>query len=363
MFNYCLKKLKKVEGLDNSFIFVTYNFKFTANLTLMKKFLPAICFALLLFQAGLSQNTEQPGKPIAELFTDFHLIINDTSSHTGFGLSRAYIGYQFMPAGKFTGKVILNVGTPEDLAPGSTPKRYSFFREASITWAGEKLSITGGIASTRMFMYQQAFWGKRYVANTYQSLNGFGIVADLGMIVEYKFSDIVTADYSLMNGEGYTEIHLDNSLKNSLGVTFTPNKNLAIRIYGDIFRREGIWQPLIIAFVGFKNDLLTLGGEISYKSNADLIQGHHLWGISSTGGVNLSEKTQFFVRYDYAASFKMKGETNPWNNLKDGSLLISGVQFTLSPNVKIAFDYQGKYPYEVSSPKTGLIYVNGLFKF
>ncbi len=329
----------------------------------MKKFLSVIYFALLLFKAGFSQNTEQPGKPIIEIFPEFHLNINDTASHTGFGIGRAYIGYQFIPAGQFTSKILLNVGTPEDLAPGSTPKRYSFFREASLTWSDGKLSVTGGIASTRMFMFQQAFWGKRYVANTYQSLNGFGIVADLGMVVEYKFSDIVTADYTLMNGEGYTEIHLDNSLKNSLGITITPNNNLAIRIYGDIIRREGIWQPLLITFIGFKNDRLTLGGEISYKSNADLIQGHHLWGISSTGGVNLSEKTQFFVRYDYSTSFKMKGDTNPWNYLNDGSFLISGIQLTLSPNVKIAFDYQGKYPYEGSLPKTGLIYVNGLFKF
>lgn len=329
----------------------------------MKKFLFVFCFALLLLKTGYSQSTEQPGKPLAEIFPEFHLNINDTSAHTGFGIGRAYIGYQFMPAGQFSAKILLNVGTPEDLAPGSTPKRYSFFREASLTWSDGKLSVSGGIVSTKMFMFQQAFWGKRYVANTYQSLNGFGIVADLGIVIEYKFSEKVSADYTLLNGEGYTEIHPDNSLKNSLGLTITPDNNLAIRIYGDIIRREGNWQTLLITFIGFKNDHFTLGSEISYKSNVDLIRGHHLWGISSTGGVNLSEKTQFFVRYDYSTSYKMKGDNNPWNYLNDGSFLIPGIQLTMSPNVKIAFDYQGKFPNDTSLPKAGLIFVNGLFKF
>jgi len=329
----------------------------------MKKILPVLVFTLLIFQAGHSQSIEPTGKPITEIFTDFHLNLNDTSGHTGFSLNRAYIGYQFMPDGKFTGKIVLNVGSPEDLAPGSAPHRYSFFRDASLSWSDGKLSITGGITSTKMFLFQQTFWGKRYIANTYQSLHGYGMVADLGLVVEYKFNDIVTADYTLMNGEGYSEIQLDNSLKNSLGMTITPNNNVAIRLYTDIIREDGIWQTLAIAFVGFKNDHFNIGSEFSYKSNMDLIKGHHVYGVSSTGGVNLTKKAEFFMRYDYAASVRVPGDALPWNNMNDGSLLIGGVQFTLSPNVKIAFDYQGKYPYEVTSGKVGLLYVNALFKF
>lgn len=329
----------------------------------MKKILPVSVFILMIIQAAYSQSIDQYGKPITEIFTDFHLNLNDTAAHTGFGLNRAYLGYQFMPDGKFTGKIILNVGSPEDLAPGSTPHRYSFFREVSLSWSDGKLTISGGITSTKMFQFQQTFWDKRYVANTYQSLNGYGLVADLGVVVEYKLNDIVTADYTLMNGEGYSEIQLDNSLKNSFGMTITPNNNVAIRLYTDIIRQNGIWQQLAIAFLGFKNDRLTIGGEISYKSNTDLIKGHHLYGVSSTGGVNLTKKTEFFMRYDYAASVRIQGDALPWNNINDGSFLISGIQLTLSPNVKIAFDYQGKYPYEASAQKNGLIYVNALFKF
>lgn len=350
--------------LRTIFLFLSpFKHVFMTNLILMKRILPILVFTLLIIQAGNSQSIEPTGKPITEIFTDFHLNLNDTSGHTGFSLNRAYIGYQFMPGGKFTGKIVLNVGSPEDLAPGSEPRRYSFFRDASLSWSDGKLSITGGITSTKMNVFQQTFWGKRYISNTYQSLNGYGTVADLGVVVEYKFSDIVTADYTLMNGEGYYDIQLDNSLKNSLGMTITPNNNIAIRLYTDIIRQNGIWQQLAIAFVGYKNDRFNIGGEISYKSNTDLIQGHHLYGLSTTGGVNLTKKAEFFMRYDYAASVRMPGDVLPWNNMNDGSLLIGGVQFTLSPNVKIAFDYQGEYPYEVVSGKKGMLYINALFKF
>lgn len=329
----------------------------------MKKILPVLVLTLLIFQAGHSQSIEQTSKPITEIFTDFHLNINDTSGHTGFSLNRAYLGYQITPGGKFTGKILLNVGSPEDLAPGSEPRRYSFFRDASLSWSDGKLSITGGITSTKIFQFQQTFWGKRYVANTFQSLNGYGMVADIGLVVEYKFNDIVTADYTLMNGEGYSDIQLDDNLKNSFGLTITPDNHLAFRIYTDVIRDDGVWQALALAFVGFKNDRFNIGGEINYKSNTDLIKGHHVYGVSSTGGVNLSEKAEFFIRYDYTTSVTLPGDAHPWNNLEDGSLLIGGVQFILSPNVKIAFDYRGKYPYEVLSGKAGLLYVNAFFKF
>jgi hypothetical protein len=329
----------------------------------MKKVLAAIISVLVFSQAAHSQTGQQTGKPITEIFTDFHLNLNDTSANTGFAITRAYIGYQFMPAGNFTAKVMFNIGSPEELAAGSTAHRYPFFREASLTWTSGKLSITGGITSTRMFVFQQTFWGKRYVANTYQSLNGYGYIADIGVVAEYKFSDIVSADYTLMNGEGYGELQMDNNLKNSFGVTINPVPALAIRFYSDQIRKNKVWQVLGIAFVGYKNEHFNIGAEASYKSNADLTLGHNIWGISSTGGISVTKKTELFMRYDYSTSVRIAGSDDPWNHAKNGSFLVSGIQFTLSQNVKLALDYQGKNPYDDVKPNTGMLYVNALFKF
>jgi opacity protein-like surface antigen len=329
----------------------------------MKKILPAFLVSFFLYQVIYSQTLENTGKPLAEIFTDFHYNFNDTAKTTGFGLNRAYLGYKFFPAGNFSSTIIINVASPEDLAEGSKPRRYAFFREASVTYSKEKLILTFGIASTRIFDYQQRFWGKRYIATEYQALYGYGFVADLGMVLDYKLNDILKVDLSVMNGEGYSNIQLDNNLKTSLGFTITPVNQLAIRLYGDIMRPRGLWQSTLVAFAGFKNDLITFGVEASYKSNLDLTEGHHVWGLSGTGSVKISEKVEIFGRCDFSSSVVMPNDVLKWNYQKDGSFVIAGVQYTFSSNFRLALDYQGTYPYAPAKRATDMIFVNAHFKF
>ncbi len=329
----------------------------------MRKLLLPLIIFFLLAKVTSGQNGKFEGKPVIEIFTDFHLNIDDTSKTSGFALNRAYFGYQFMPEGKFYARVVFNVGSPDDLTAGSVHHRYAFFREASIDWSDERLTVSMGIINTKLYEFQQLFWGKRYVANTYQSLNGYGFVADLGLSASYKFNEIFQGDLIVTNGEGYNDLQVDNNIRTSLGLTITPSKTIAIRLFGDIQKKDGLWQPMLITFIGFKNDLITIGGEVSYKSNLDLIRGHHSWGISATGGYNLSEKTQIFSRFDYSTSVIVPGEQVPWNIMKDGRFLIGGVQYTFNPNVKAALDYQGIFPHSNSINPTDMIYLNASFKF
>jgi hypothetical protein len=329
----------------------------------MKKILPLLLVSIFSGQAVYSQNQEYTGKPIAEIFTDFHYNINDTAKTTGFGLSRAYLGYKFLPAGNFSGSIIVNIGSPDDLSEGSMHRRYAFFREASLSWSKDNLNIYFGITGTRLYDFQQKFWGKRYIANTYQSINGYGFVADLGLAMDYKINDIFKVDFTLMNGEGYSELQLDNSIKASAGLVITPVTQLVIRLYGDINKPNGMWQYTMIGFAGFKNDLIMIGAEASYKSNLDMIRGHHAWGISATGGISASEKTEIFVRYDYSSSVTLPGDITHWNYNMDGSFAIAGIQYTFSQNVKMALNYQGTSPYNHSRQNTGAIFLNALFKF
>jgi len=329
----------------------------------MKRLFFILAVILLLKGSLFGQIKEIPGKPIAEIFTDFHLNFNDTTEKTGFGLNRSYLGYQFLPEGNFSAKIVINIGAPDDLAAGSEPRRYAYCREASITWSDQNLSISMGITGTRIFEFQQKFWGKRYIAKPYQSINGYGFVADLGITVDYKISDLLKADLTIMNGEGYSNIQLDNNVKTSMGVNITPGKNLAFRLYGDIQRAENLWQPVFIGFAGFRNELLYFGGEISYKSNIDITEGHHAWGISATGGINLSRKTELFGRFDYVSSVILPNGILKWNYKADGNFAIAGIQYTVSDNVKAAINYQGRYPYAPNGLVTDLVYLNALFKF
>jgi hypothetical protein len=329
----------------------------------MKKILPIFLVSLFLSQIINSQTTENTGKPIVEIFTDFHYNLNDTSKTTGFGLNRAHLGYNYLPGGNFSATIIVNIGSAEELTVEAKHRRYAYFKEASISWSKDKLNLFLGITKTRIFDFQQKFWGKRYVADTYQSINGYGFVADLGFAMDYKFNDILKADFTLMNGEGYSELQLDNSLKTSAGLTITPVKQLAIRLYGDITKPKGILQYTLIGFAGFKNELLTIGAEVSYKSNLDMIGGHNAWGLSGTGAISISKMTEIFARYDYSSSVIVPGDIIQWNYQTDGSFAIIGFQYTFSQNVKMALNYQGTYPYNPGRQITDAIFLNALFKF
>jgi hypothetical protein len=331
----------------------------------MKKTISALLFAYFGLQLVKSQTIENSGKPVAEIFTDFHYYFEDTASitTTGFGLNRAYLGYNFLPDNNFSASLIVNVGPPEDLNQGTNPKRYVYFREASLSYTKDNLKLTFGITGTHIYDFQQKFWGKRYLENTYQSLNGYGYVADMGFVADYRINDVFKADISFMNGEGYPSVQLDNSIKASAGITITPGRILSFRLYGDILRIDNLWQSTLVGFAGIKNELITFGAEISYKSNLDLVEGHHAWGISSTGAIKFSEKGEFFARYDHSASVVLPGSSLQWNYLNDSDFIITGIQFTLSNNVQIAFNYRGKYPYFPDKQISDALFINAHFKF
>lgn len=326
-----------------------------------------IIYLILIFATGLqtvnSQTSNIQGKPIAEIFTDFHYAINDSSKFTGFDLNRAFLGYKFLPEGDFSSTIIVNIGTPLDLAAGSKPRRYAYFREASISYSKEKLTISFGITGTRIFDFQQRFWGKRYLAAEFQSLYGYGTVADLGVVVDYKINDIVKVDFAVLNGEGYTNIQVDNSLKVTSGVSITTPGNLFFKLYGDVTRPSGVWQATFVTFAGFKSDIISFGAEASYKTNLDLTEGHDVWGISATGSLFPNKKFEYFVRFDYSASVVMPGEQLQWDNKLDGSYLITGIQRNFSTNIKLALNFRTYLPYSSEIQRTNAVYVNALFRF
>lgn len=329
----------------------------------MKKNCLLVLALIMSIQMAKSQETIIQGKPIAEIFSDFHYTANDTLKSPGFGLNRAYFGYNFRPEGNFSGTVILNVGSPEDLTLGAKHRKYAFFREASITWEKDKLKMSFGITTTRATIFQQIFLGKRYIADNFQSKRGYAIVADLGLVADYQINDYLKVDFTLTNGEGYSEIQLDKSLKTSLGVNIIPFENMVIRIYGDIDRPTGVWQSTLIGFLGYKNDAITIGFEGAYKSNLDKIYGHDAWGFSGTISKRVVDKTEVFARYDYTTSVKDPVLDNNWDYFRDGQFAVFGVQYALSPNVKVALDYQGILPDYSPAGNTNGMYLNARFSF
>lgn len=315
--------------------------------------------------AFIALHAQPQGKPTTEIFADYHYYnTKDTSLSTrsGFGLNRAFLGYIYQPDRNITATIIVNVGTPSELPAGSKERRYAYFREASVAWSNERLSLSFGMTTTRSLIFQQKFYGKRYVADNFEAINGFSTVADLGFSADYIINDVFKIDLTLMNGEGYSNLHIDNSIKTSLGLNITPVEKGVIRLYADFDHPAGVWQQLYIGFIGYKTDKVMIGGEMAYKTNPDKIEGKDSWGISATGSVKTSEKTEIFGRYDYCESNKLS-EVTSWSYKSDRQFIVAGFQYMYNEYLRMALDYQGTYPLSKNMPHADGIFLNVHFRF
>lgn len=328
----------------------------------MKRILTSLFVLVIYTKLSHSQNPLSSGKPIMQIITDFHLDLNDTAKTTGFGLSRAYLGYNYLPGNNFSCMVILNIGTPEDLPNQASPRRYAYFREASVTYTGKRAKVSFGITTTRHFDYLQKFWGKRFISNEFEIRNKYGNIADLGVVVDYKFSEKLSGDIAVTNGEGYSDIQLDNGVKAAAGLTYRPANQYAFRFYNDLNNNNGVLQYTLSSFAGVDNRRINFGVSFHYKTNLDKVEGHDGWGVSSTGAVKLHGEYEIFARYDFSGSITVAGEDNPWNYMKDSNFWIFGLQKNINPNFKLALDFQNSIPYSSNLPASGFIFLNALFK-
>jgi hypothetical protein len=329
----------------------------------MKRIIPVLLVLIFIISSVNAQTALIQGKAIGEIFTDFHYTPGDTIKHTGFGINRAHLGYTYTPGGNFSAEIIVNIGTPEDLAPGSVSKRYAYFREAAVVYTKDKLTVNFGIVSTRTFDFQQGFWGKRYLGPEFQATYGYGYVADLGIVADYRFNDIIKVDLSLLNGKGYTNIQTDNSLKTTAGITITTPEKLYARLYGDIMKPFGVWQTTLVGFAGYKNNFFSFGAEASYKTNLDLLKGHDVWGMSATGSIFFGTNSEIFARYDYAASLLVGESDLQWDYSKDNTYFIGGFQHIFSDNLKAAINFRRANPYDPAKKTLNSVYLNAVFKF
>jgi hypothetical protein len=328
-----------------------------------KRYILLIFGTLMAYTGVVAQDQAGTGKPVAEIFTDFHYFPKDTIRTSGFAINRAHLGYNYNAGNNLTALIMVNIGLPEELAEGSVQRRYAYFREASVAYTREKLTLNFGMISTRIFNYQQGFWGKRYLAPEYQYLYAYGSVADIGMVIDYRINKILKVDFSLINGKGYSNIQFDNSLKTAFGLTISKSDKMILRLYGDMMKPNGVMQTVLIAFAGYKNDRFSIGAEESYKTNADMIKGHNTWGFSATGAVFLSDKSEIFFRYDNSASTTVSGETLPCFYNRDQVYLITGLQYTFTKNLRIALNYRGTNPEDPARHYQNALFVNAHFKF
>ena len=240
-----------------------------------KRWMLTAVLGMLIIPCKAQQNTneEKPeGKAIIAIFTNLHSGFGHNNNDRGFELDRSYLGYQYsLPNQGLEFKAVMDVGQSDDV---NDYHRIAYIKNAQVTWKHKKMTLNGGLISTTQFKTQESFWGKRYVAKSFQDEYKFGSSADLGVSLAYDFNNWIAADVIVANGEGYKKLQVNDGLQYGAGVTLTPIKGLICRVYAsynEASEKEMEDITNLNAFLGYKNQAFLIGAEWNYQSNAKYI--------------------------------------------------------------------------------------------
>jgi len=308
------------------------------------------------------KNPFSGGQPIGRVFANFHTGINQGNNPTGFEIKRAYLGYQFKMGEGFSSKIVIDIGSPNDVSEFSLLRRFAYFKNAYLQYEKGKFRARFGIIPVQQFKLQETLWAHRYVQKTVMDEHRMAASADLGASLDFFLTDYIKFDLSMMNGEGYTNLQTDESYKVGLGTTIRPWKGLVMRLYGDAITKEET-QILLVSVIGYQiKNKLSVGLEYDFAKNYRFEEGQDRDAFSAYASWDISKKFQVFGRYDIVGSNVLEGDDTPWFLAGDGSSVIAGVQYRPINKVKIALNYQDWYPYAENAENEAFIFLNLEFK-
>ncbi len=302
------------------------------------------------------------GSPIIKVFSNFHTSITEDNDNSAIEIKRAYLGYEYRLSREFSVEAKLDIGSPDDKSAYSLIKRYAYFKTAALYYNKGRLSASFGLIGLKQFNLQEKFWEYRYIYKSFMDEHRFGPSADIGGSVSYEFNEYISADFTIMNGEGYNQLQADNTYKGGIGLTVNPIPGLVARVYYDE-TSKGVKQSVLANFLGYRfRDFFSIGAEYNLKFNDAYIKDHNQTGFSAYATYFINNKFQFFGRYDRLESNELEGDDRPWKLVDDGTAIIGGLQYRPINQVKIALNYQDWYPLAQNDTKEAYIYLSFEYK-
>ncbi|NCP22021.1 MAG: hypothetical protein COZ76_05975 [Flavobacteriales bacterium CG_4_8_14_3_um_filter_35_10] len=313
----------------------------------MKKqqfFLSLIFLSTTIFSQTSPTDFKPSGAPLFKVFWNYHSDLSKNATKTSaFELNRAYLGYQYTYTKALSAKVIF------DISNNTGGSNYTvLLKNAQLDWnLTNDIKLSMGLIGMKQFNDQEEFWGYRYLFKSFQDENGFGSSADLGINAEFKLSKTLKANFIVFNGEGFKSLQdEDGNQKVGGSLVFIPVKGLTTKIYVDNQPTTGSKAITSLAlFAGYQAIDWRFGAEFNKLNNGKKFStpavDNKLDGVSFYATYIINKKVEVFGRYDQLSSNTLTGQTTAWNLAKDGSQLITGVQYTPTKGVKFALNYQG----------------------
>ena len=140
-----------------------------------------------------------------------------------------------------------------------------------------------------------------------------GSSADLGVNFHYRFSDFVNADFSMMNGEGYNSIQMDDVFKYSIGATMGTVRKFISRISCDFTTNKVTETTLVLFASWYITGKWNVAGEWITRANDGWQQDKNITGYSLYTKYDMNAKYQLFARFDKIGSNILEGGTTPWH--------------------------------------------------
>ena len=331
----------------------------------MKKITLLFLFFLMVFR-GYSQDEkfEPSGSAFATIFANFHNgFAGAAVDEAAFELVRGYLGYEYTFSPQFYAKINIDVGSPNDLSPYSKLRRYAYFKNAYLRFTHNKFQVEFGLIGLKQFKLQEKIWERRYLMKTLADEYKLGSSADLGMNIHYEFNELLDADFTIMNGEGYNNIQSDGIFKYGFGSTVRFPKNFTSRVFYD-FQYNDLMETTLLLFSSYDfRGKWNIAGEFIWRENNGWVENHNIFGYSIYGKYNLTDQYQLFARFDKIESNIPDGENRPWNLADDGSALVAGLQYTPIKNIKVALNYHDWQPWAANIEGEAFVFVNLGVKF
>lgn len=329
----------------------------------MKKTSLLLCLVLGIVTMGFSQESTEEfvpnGKPLALIFTNFHTAISDGETLPEFENTRAYLGYEYNFSEYFYAKVVFDVGNPKD---DGGHELSAFLKNASLQYKKGDVKAYFGMISTTQFKVSEKLWGNRYMMKSYQDEYKFNSSADLGFAIDYQFADFISADFSVINGEGYKKVQSDDFLRYGVGATLKPAKNIVARLFVD-HTGDAVKQQSLATLLAYSSDKLVVAGEYNYQTNYKMVDGQDHYGTSFYAWYKPKSNWKIFARYDDLNSKKLAGQSQGWNMDGDGQLMLAGVEYSPVKGVKITPNIRFWSPEASDVENTTFLYLSAQLKF
>lgn len=300
-----------------------------------------IYFFLLSLFAATAGYAEEPfeikGKPILTIFTNYKAGLGQQNKQSGFNIDRAFIGYEALLPKGFSAKGIVNTTTNK---VGDKLEYDVYLKNIQVDWSNEKLFASIGLINLRQFSEQERLWGHRHIFRSFQEEYGYTYCEDVGVLAGYHFSDRLSMDVALTNGEGRMFKNANNDFRYGVGLSFKPIEGLLLRGYLDYYENMLVDLPQTkdqrsyALLAGYEHKLLNVGAEYNHSYNYQFGSGEDMSGYSFYATVSVYKDFCLFSRFDH---LKAMGD---WNSTREGSMIIAGFDYQPIKQVRISPNYQ-----------------------